>query len=172
LAGTGVRLRSRLVVLAGPRGCGTEARVVPSKVDVMQQATDHPVVLFDGVCNLCNGAVSFAIDRDPASRLRFVSLQSEAGRRLLEGLGHPVPPGNPESILFVEGGRLYQRSGAALRIARHLSGAWPLFWALLVVPRPLRDLVYRWVASHRYRWFGKADVCRVPTPELRARFIE
>lgn len=138
----------------------------------MEQAAEHPVVLFDGVCNLCNGAVNFWIDRDPASRLRFASLQSSVGRQLLESLGHPVPAGDPESILLVEHGRVHERSGAALRIAWHLSGGWKLLVAFLVVPRPLRDLVYRWVAAHRYRWFGKSDVCRVPTPDLRARFIE
>jgi predicted DCC family thiol-disulfide oxidoreductase YuxK len=138
----------------------------------MEPAVDHPVVLFDGVCNLCNGVVNFAIDRDPGSRLRFASLQSPVGRQMLERLGHSVPSGDPDSILLVERGRVHERSGAALRIARHLSGGWSLLAAFLVVPRPLRDLVYRWVASHRYRWFGKADACRVPTPDLRARFIE
>jgi predicted DCC family thiol-disulfide oxidoreductase YuxK len=145
---------------------------MPSKEKAMEQAADPPVVLFDGVCNLCNGAVNFAIDRDPRSRLRFASLQSPAGRQLLERLGHPVPAGDSESILLVEGGRVHERSGAALRIARYLSGGWSLLAALLVVPWPLRDLVYRWVASHRYRWFGKTDVCRVPTPALRARFLD
>ncbi|MGH7438505.1 MAG: thiol-disulfide oxidoreductase DCC family protein [Polyangiaceae bacterium] len=137
-----------------------------------EPVAEHPVVLFDGVCNLCNGAVNFWIDRDPRSLLRFASLQSPAGRELLARAGHPVPAGDPESIVLVERGRVYQRSGAALRIARHLSGGWPLLWGLLVVPWPLRDLVYLWVAANRYRWFGKAEVCRVPTPALRARFIE
>lgn len=130
------------------------------------------MVLFDGVCNLCNGAVTFAIDRDPQSHLRFASLQSPAGRKLLADLGHPVPEGDPASIVLVDHGKVYERSGAALRVVRHLSGAWFLLGALLIVPAPLRDLVYRWVASHRYAWFGRSDICRVPTPELRARFIE
>jgi predicted DCC family thiol-disulfide oxidoreductase YuxK len=136
------------------------------------QSAEPPVVLFDGVCNLCNAAVNFAIDRDPTSRLRFASLQSPAGRALLDGLGYAAAPGAPASIVLVEGGRFYERSTAALRIARHLSGPWSLLAALIVVPSPLRDLVYRWVAARRYRWFGRSDVCRVPTPELRARFIE
>ena len=110
--------------------------------------------------------VNFAIDRDPASRLRFASLQSPAARQLLERLGHRVPDGDPASILLVERGRVYECSGAVLRVARHLSGGWSLLTALLAVPWPLRDLVYRWVAANRYRWFGKAEVCRVPTPEL------
>lgn len=137
-----------------------------------EPSAEHPVVLFDGVCNLCSAAVNFWIDRDPGARLRFASLQSPAARELLGSLGHPVAAGNPDSILLVVGGRVYQRSGAALRIARYLSGGWSLLPAFLVVPAPIRDFVYRWVASHRYRWFGKAEACRVPTPELRARFIE
>jgi predicted DCC family thiol-disulfide oxidoreductase YuxK len=148
---------------------------------VTQPSAEHPVVLFDGVCNLCNGAVNFAIDRDPASRLRFASLQSPAAREVLEGVGrvgrvgrpgYSASDGDPSSIVLVDRGRVYERSAAALRIARYLSGAWRLLPALLVVPWPLRDLVYRWVAVNRYRWFGKSDSCRVPTPELRARFIE
>ncbi len=133
------------------------------------------MVLFDGVCNLCNAAVLFAIDRDPSARLRFVSLQSDAGRALLGGLGYQPSQsatGDPESIVLVDQGRVFERSGAVLRIARYLSGPWWLLSALLVVPSPVRDLVYRWVAAHRYRWFGKSEACRVPTLELRARFIE
>jgi predicted DCC family thiol-disulfide oxidoreductase YuxK len=140
-----------------------------------QPSAEHPVVLFDGVCNLCNAAVLFAIDRDPSARLRFVSLQSDPGRALLGGLGYQPPQseeGDPESIVLVDEGRVFARSAAVLRIARYLSGPWWLLSALIVVPGPLRDLVYRWVAAHRYRWFGRSDECRVPTPELRARFIE
>jgi predicted DCC family thiol-disulfide oxidoreductase YuxK len=132
---------------------------------------DHPIVLFDGVCNLCNGAVNFLIDRDPSSTLRFASLQSEAAHDVLKAFGRTIRFGDPESILLVEGGRVYERSSAVLRIVRHLSGAWWLLGALLVVPRPLRDVVYQWVAANRYRWFGKSDVCRVPTPLLRERFL-
>ncbi len=138
----------------------------------MDQAAPHPVVLFDGVCNLCNAAVNFAIDRDPRARLRFGSLQSPAGRKLLDEVGYRVREGEPGSIVLVAGGRVYERSGAVLRIARYLSGAWSLVTAFLLVPRPLRDLVYRWVAAGRYRWFGKTEACRVPTPDLRARFID
>lgn len=130
------------------------------------------IVLFDGVCNFCNASVRFVIDRDPRATLRFASLQSDAGRRVLDGLGQPAVEGDPRSIVLVEGGKVYQRSSAALRIARHLRGGWSLLALLLVVPRPLRDLVYRWFAARRYRWFGKAEACRVPAPELRARFLD
>jgi predicted DCC family thiol-disulfide oxidoreductase YuxK len=125
-----------------------------------------PVVLFDGVCNLCNGAVRFLIARDPSARFRLAALQSEAARRLL-GKQPPL-----ESIVLVEAGRTYTKSAAALRIALGLRFPWPLLYAFLLVPRPLRDAVYDWVARHRYGWFGKREVCMVPTPEIRGRFLE
>ena len=130
----------------------------------------HPIVLFDGVCNLCNASVNFIIDRDPHDRFRFAALQSERGVALLAEHGHTVSA-EPDSIVLVEGGRIFERSTAALRIARHLRGAWKLLYGFMIVPRPLRDLVYRFIARHRYRWFGRTEACRVPTPELRARFL-
>jgi predicted DCC family thiol-disulfide oxidoreductase YuxK len=136
-----------------------------------QAASVPPVVLFDGVCNLCNGAVNFIIDRDPKGELRFAALQSKAAADLLRALGHEAPAPVPDTILFVEDGRVYERSTAVLRIVRHLAGAWRLLAVLAVVPRPVRDFFYRLGARHRYAWFGKASVCRVATPELQARFL-
>ena len=132
-----------------------------------------PVVLFDGVCNLCNGAVLFVIDRDPAARFRFAALQSDEARRLLAPHGPDVTRRAAElsSIMILEEGRVYDRSTAALRIARRLSGLWPLLYAAIVIPRPLRDAVYDFVARRRYGWFGREEACRLPTPELRARFL-
>jgi predicted DCC family thiol-disulfide oxidoreductase YuxK len=124
------------------------------------------VVLFDGVCNLCNGAVRFILARDPAARFRFASLQSDAARRLM-GTGGPT-----ETIVLLDAGKTYVKSTAALRIARGLRFPWPLLYAFVAVPRPVRDLIYDWVARHRYRWFGKRDTCMLPTPELRERFLE
>jgi predicted DCC family thiol-disulfide oxidoreductase YuxK len=124
------------------------------------------VVLFDGVCNLCNGAVRFILARDPAARFRFASLQSDAARRLW-GDGGPA-----ETIVLLDAGKTYVKSTAALRIARGLRFPWPLLYAFVAVPRPVRDLIYDWVARHRYRWFGKRDTCMLPTPELRERFLE
>ncbi|MEZ4406584.1 MAG: thiol-disulfide oxidoreductase DCC family protein [Polyangiales bacterium] len=132
----------------------------------------RPVVLFDGVCNLCNGAVQFIVDRDPTGRFRFASLQSTAGERLLRERGVTPPEGDPESVLLVEGERVWSHSDAALRIARGLARPWRWAWVFVVVPRVIRDAVYRWVARNRYRWFGKSEACRVPTPELRARFVK
>ena len=129
-----------------------------------------PVLLFDGVCNLCNGAVQFIIRHDPAGRFRFAALQSDTGERLLREMG--LPPDKLDTLVLVEDGRAHQRSTAALRIARRLSGLWPaLFYLFIWVPRPLRDLAYDFVARNRYRWFGQRDECMVPTPELRARFL-
>ncbi|SHK77878.1 thiol-disulfide oxidoreductase DCC family protein [Rhodothermus profundi] len=130
----------------------------------------HGIVLFDGVCNLCNGFINFVIDRDPAGYFKFGALQSEAARPYLERFG--LQPDYLDSIILIEGGRCYRDSTAALRILRRLRGLWPLLYGLIVVPRPLRDAVYRWVARHRYRWFGRRAQCRVPTPDLLARFLE
>lgn len=137
----------------------------------MSDTSEHPVVLFDGVCNLCNASVDFVIERDPQARFRFASLQSEAARRLLGPLGYDLGTGDPDSIVLVEDGRVYDRSSAALRIARRLGGFWRLLYVFMAVPRPLRDLVYRWIARNRYRWFGRTEACRMPTPELKRRFL-
>ena len=133
-------------------------------------AGDHAVVLFDGVCNLCNGAVNFIIDRDPDGYFRFAPLQSDVAEQLLAGTDAADAP--LDTIVLVEDGAAYVRSTAALRIARRLSGLWPLLSAFLVVPRPLRDAVYDWIAANRYRWFGRREQCRVPTPGLKDRFLE
>ena len=110
-----------------------------------------PVILFDGVCNLCNNSVQFIIKRDPMGRFRFAALQSAAAESLLKSTGAgPLP----DSIVLVRDGRVYTQSGAVLRIARELRGLWPLAYAFIIVPRPLRDWAYRLVARNRYRWFG------------------
>ena len=127
------------------------------------------IVLFDGVCNVCNASVNFIIDRDRAGRFRFSSLQSDAGRALCAEYGVPE---DVRTIVVIENGRAYTESTAVLRVARALGGAWPVLYAAMLVPRPLRDLAYRYFSANRYRWFGKREVCRVPTPELRARFLE
>lgn len=129
------------------------------------------VVLFDGVCNLCNRSINFVIDHDRKKYFKLAAIQSEAGAALLAQHGRAPASGDPESILLVENGRLYQRSTAGLRIARKLTGVWKLGYAAIIVPRPLRDLIYRWIARNRYRWFGKSGACRVPTPEVKEHFL-
>ena len=128
------------------------------------------VILFDGICNLCNGFVDFVIARDRAAHFAFASLQSEAARRVLSDVNveHPLP----DSFVLVEDGRVFARSDAALRIARRLGFPWGLAYPLMVVPRPLRDWAYDVVARNRYHWFGRRETCRVPTPDLRRRFLE
>ena len=136
-------------------------------------AGEPALILFDGVCNLCNGAVLFVIDRDPHARFRFAPLQSAEARRRLAAHGPEAErmADALSSILLLEDGRLHTRSTAALRIARRLTWPWPLLSALTIVPNVVRDAVYDWVARHRYRWFGREEACRIPTPSLRARFL-
>jgi len=130
-------------------------------------------ILFDGVCNLCNGFVQFIIRHDPQGRFRFAALQSEAARQLLASHGLPATalPAEPESVLLLSQGRLYSHSTAVLRIARGLGGGWQLTGLGWVLPRALRDALYCWVARNRYRWFGRQESCMLPTPELKARFL-
>jgi predicted DCC family thiol-disulfide oxidoreductase YuxK len=128
------------------------------------------LLLFDGVCNLCNGVVQSVIRHDRAGRFRFAALQSEAGQAVLQQLG--LPTEQFDSFVYVTEGRLFTESTAALRVARDLGGVWQLLYALIIVPRPIRDAVYRWVARNRYWFFGKQESCMMPTPELRARFLD
>lgn len=135
----------------------------------MSATCQQPVILFDGVCNLCAWAVRFIIERDPEARFLFASLQSECGQRLLTA--HRLDPANMDSFILIEEGRAYQQSTAALKVARHLSGPWPLFYACIVLPALIRDPFYRFIARNRYHWFGRQESCMIPTPELRSRFL-
>ena len=141
----------------------------PPEADPEETSSGHGLVLFDGVCNLCDHSVHFLIDRDPRAFLKFAALQSDVARPLLEKYG--VDPERLDSILYIEAGRCYDRSGAALRIARRLRWPWSWSFIFIIVPWFIRDLVYRWIARNRYRWFGKTEQCRMPTPALRARFL-
>ena len=127
---------------------------------------DRPVILFDGVCNLCTGSVRFVIERDARKQFRFASLQSPVAQRLL-GRRDDL-----ESMVLVQDGEIYRKSTAALRIARRLDGLWPALALFLVVPRFLRDAVYDWIGRRRYRMFGKRDACWTPQPELADRFLD
>lgn len=137
----------------------------------MAAADDDPLILFDGECNLCQGSVQFVLRRDPRGVFRFAALRSAAGRA---ALARVAPPGVelPDSIVLVHHGRLRTKSAAALAIARRLRFPWPLLTVFWLVPYPLRDLVYDWIARNRYRWFGRRDECWVPTAALRARFLD
>jgi predicted DCC family thiol-disulfide oxidoreductase YuxK len=129
----------------------------------------HSIILFDGVCNFCNSSVNFLIDRDPNGRFRFGALQSEEGLAVLREHGLPVD--YFDSIVMIEEGRVWVASDAVLRATRHMPGLWPVLGVFWIIPRPIRDAVYNWIARNRYRWFGKRESCRIPTPEYRARFL-
>jgi len=153
----------------------------PSELDTAA----HPVVLFDGVCNLCNGVVTFVIQRDPDAVFRFAPLQSAVAADLLAdcGRGEGVPDStaraglDPEhsrgfdSVVLVEDGVCYTRSTAALRVAARLGWPYRPLGLLTVVPEGLRDAVYDFVAAHRYGWFGRRESCMVPSPSLAERFL-
>ncbi|WP_203363418.1 thiol-disulfide oxidoreductase DCC family protein [Bacillus sp. REN10] len=128
----------------------------------------NKVVLFDGECNFCDHSVQFIIKRDPNAYYKFASLQSEAGKQLVAAY---KVPSNIDSLLLIDDKHCYHQSTAALRICKHLSGGWKLFYYLLIIPRPIRDRVYRWIAKNRYKWFGKKDHCIMPSPDIRDRFL-
>jgi predicted DCC family thiol-disulfide oxidoreductase YuxK len=127
----------------------------------------EPIVLFDGVCNLCSVAVNWIIDRDHRRVFRFASLQSEVARELLAQCG-PVP----DSIVLIDEAGIHYRSTAALRIARRLGFPWSMAIVARVLPLSIRDAIYRWIARNRYSWFGRTETCRIPTPERASRFLD
>ncbi len=127
------------------------------------------VILFDGVCNLCNGFVQFVIRHDSAGYFRFAALQSEAGQKVLQHVH--FSDYTIDSVVLVQQEKFYVRSTAALKILRHLDGGWPLTYAAIILPAFLRDFVYIILARNRYRWFGKQESCLLPIPELKQRFL-
>ena len=128
-----------------------------------------PILLFDGHCNLCNAWIQFIVKRVSAGTIRFASLQSGAGRRLLEE--HKIDENYIESLVFFEEEKYSVSSSAALRTLSYLDGWQKHLIFLAVVPRSLRDLVYRFIARNRYKWFGRREQCIIPTPELKERFL-
>ena len=130
----------------------------------------HPIVLFDGVCNLCNRSGVHIIRHDPKARFRLASLQSSIGREIVAQ--HGLDPDALETIVLIDRGTVYTKSDAALRIARRLRGPSRFWWTARFVPRAPRDAAYDWVARNRYRWFGKRDECMVPRPSDRDRFLD
>ena len=126
-------------------------------------------ILFDGVCNFCNASINLIIDRDSKGIFKFAALQSEVGQELLKKFG--LKTSDFDSIVAIEGDKVYQKSDAALEIARRMDGIWKFFYVFKIIPPFLRNPIYDLVARNRYRIFGRTDACRIPTPELKARFL-
>ncbi len=152
----------------------------------MTQLKSHNIVAFDGVCNLCNSTVNWIIDNDPKQQFKFIALQDIAR---LEALGFDLKElqfteqsswvnsesqtdeSQIQSVYLIEQGKLFDKSTAVLRICRQLSGLYPLLYLYILIPRPLRDIVYDFIAKNRYKWFGRRAQCRIPSPELKDRFL-
>jgi len=132
------------------------------------QNISHPVVLFDGVCNLCSSSVQFIIRHDKKKQFRFASLQSPFGQAVMRQFGLPVTELN--SFILLENNHIYTKSTGALRVAKKLDGLYKLLYAFIIVPPFLRNAVYNYIAKHRYKWLGKKDACWIPTPGLKALF--
>ena len=127
------------------------------------------VILFDGVCNFCDGAVNFIIARDIEKYFKFAPLQSEAGEKLLAE--HGIDKTVTDSVVLIEDGKVYTYSTAALRVARRLGFPWRLFYIFIFAPKFIRDFFYKLFAKYRYTMFGKKDECMLPTPDVRSRFL-
>jgi predicted DCC family thiol-disulfide oxidoreductase YuxK len=131
---------------------------------------DNPIILFDGVCNLCNRSVAFVIKRDHECVFRFAPLQSDAGQELLRRFN--LPTDTFDTMVLVEGATCYTKSTAGLRILYRLGRPWSLLYSFILVPRFLRDSIYRIIVHNRYKWWGKRESCPTPGPDVRARFLQ
>ena len=130
--------------------------------------SDQPIILYDGVCNLCTNSVQFVIQRDARKQFRFASLQSSVANKYLGTHNQD----RLASMVLIVGNQVYHQSTAALLTAKRLGGLWPILSVLLLIPRPIRDIVYKWVAKHRYQVLGKKEHCWKPTPDLADRFLD
>jgi predicted DCC family thiol-disulfide oxidoreductase YuxK len=131
---------------------------------------DQPIILFDGVCNFCNSAVNFTLRKNTKANIMFAPMQSEVGQKLLQQ--HNLPADDMQSFIFIENGKAYKQSTAALKACSHLRRLWPLCYGFIIVPRFIRDGIYNWIAKNRYKWFGIRQQCMIPTPEVKARFLK
>jgi predicted DCC family thiol-disulfide oxidoreductase YuxK len=131
---------------------------------------ENPVILFDGVCNFCNGTVNFVLKQDRKDVFRFAALQSEAGRKLLEK--YKLSTEEFDSFVLLDEGKIYKKSAAALRVMNKLPWYWKEVQLFRVIPTPFRDAIYDFIARNRYKWFGKKDQCMIPTLEIKSRFLD
>lgn len=132
-------------------------------------STEKKIILFDGVCNLCNSSVLFVIKRDTKDHFRFAALQSEIGQSLAKK--HQLDTTQVDSIVLIMKDKVFIKSSAALNISRYLKGAYPLLFLFIIIPSFIRNWVYDYVAKNRYRWYGKKDQCMIPTKELKSKFL-
>lgn len=135
----------------------------------MKCTGEKSIILFDGVCNFCDGTVNFLIKQDTEEKFLFASLQSDAGQNLLKKLN--LPTEHFDSFIYVKGEKFYSKSTAALHIAKDLRKWWQLLYILILIPEPIRNLCYNWIAKNRYKWFGQKQECALPTPDIRKRFL-
>lgn len=136
----------------------------------IKDSTSSSVLLFDGVCNLCNGFVQFIVKRDPEAKIQFASLQSEAAKSILRK--HQLPTEHLHSVVFIQNGVAHTQSTAGLYVLKTLGFPWNVFYPLTIFPKGLRDWVYNWIAANRYRWFGKEESCMIPDADLSKRFLD
>ena len=129
----------------------------------------HSIILFDGVCNLCNNSINFVIRHDPKDYFRFCALQTTTGQLLLKK--YNIDPKETDSIILIENESAYTKATAALKIAKKLDKAWPLLYGFIITPAFIRNIVYDFIARNRYKWYGKKEHCMVPTPKLKAKFL-
>ena len=130
---------------------------------------NQSIILFDGVCNFCNSAVNFVIKRDKNNLIQFSPLQTEIAHELLAR--HKLPTEDMKSFIFIEEGKSYTQSTAALKVCKYLTGLWPLLYSFIIIPHFIRDGIYKWIAKNRYKWFGQKNECMIPTPELQRKFL-
>tara|TARA_R110000751_G_scaffold82072_3_gene165276 strand:+ start:1271 stop:1669 length:399 start_codon:yes stop_codon:yes gene_type:complete len=131
---------------------------------------ESKIILFDGVCNLCNGAINFIIKRNSKANLKFASLQSDTGKQLLKE--YNIDPLKTDSIVLIDSNKAFLKSDAALRIAKDLDDAYPLLYSFIIIPAFIRNSIYDLIARNRYKWFGKKESCMIPTPDLKSRFLD
>ena len=130
---------------------------------------EKAIILFDGVCNFCNSSVNFVIKHDKKNHFLFAPLQSETAKKLLEKFN--IDSSKTDSFILIENNKAYLQSTAALRVTKHLNKLYPLLYAFLITPPFIRNSVYNLVAKNRYKWFGKKEICMIPSAEIKGKFI-
>lgn len=137
--------------------------------ELLEISNEHPILLFDGVCNVCNGFVQFVIERDPEKQFRFIALQSNTGKEILQHLN--LSTEDLSTAILIENEKIYTQSTVGLKMIKRMNVWFSFLSFLIILPKSLRDFFYRIIANNRYKWFGQQDHCMIPTPELQSRFL-